>query len=533
MTVAVTKDRDARLLCMCMMADVIRIYAPDSPYDDDQLQDIFKLWIEQLSKVSNEMDPSFMLCFYLLEKLAMIHAFILLLEISPALVNKLFVTFYSVVGRYRKKVNNKIKKQFKLEHNRLTDTVSISPRSLVTFIKDMGQPEKDEVMAKIVVDGTDAVGQKHVRVLMQFLCDNDEKVNKKTGKKTGTDAGKKAGKDVDKNMSKDVGKDAYKDTGKDVSKVTGKVMGKDADKVVGKDTGKDTGKDVGKYAGKDVSKDMSKDASKDAGKNTSKVISKDMGKDTGKDVSMDMGKDVGKDVSKVTGKNTSKDAGKDVGKNTSKNASKDASKDTGKDTGKDASKVTGKDVSKVTGKNTSKNVGKDVSKDAGKDTSKNTSKDTGKDESKVTGKDAGKVTGKETGMKVGTEVGKKMHKEVDKNTGMEADKEVGKETGKFIWKRPEIVKGINYPIAVYAGKENAETFRSKLTHIFTEMRNLETDKTLGFAFKFVLAPDLKAFKKQDKFYNGKYKGHMVKIQVVNNQGIPMDVRGLYKGFTTT
>eukprot|EP00727_Mastigamoeba_balamuthi_P008927 m51a1_g4657 hypothetical protein (92) ;mRNA; r:50313-60205 len=34
-------------------------------------------------------------------------------------------------------------------------------------------------------------------------------------------------------------------------------------------------------------------------------------------------------------------------------------------------------------------------------------------------------------------------------------------------------------------------------------------------------------KKQDKFYNGKYKGHVVKIQVVvNNQGIPMDVQGL-------
>eukprot|EP00727_Mastigamoeba_balamuthi_P007184 m51a1_g3086 hypothetical protein (619) ;mRNA; r:67416-75468 len=41
-------------------------------------------------------------------------------------------------------------------------------------------------------------------------------------------------------------------------------------------------------------------------------------------------------------------------------------------------------------------------------------------------------------------------------------------------------------------------------------------------------------KKQDKFYNGKYKGHVVKIQVVvNNQGIPMDVQGLvehYLGF---
>lgn len=37
-------------------------------------------------------------------------------------------------------------------------------------------------------------------------------------------------------------------------------------------------------------------------------------------------------------------------------------------------------------------------------------------------------------------------------------------------------------------------------------------------------------KNQKKFYNGKYKAHIVKIQVVvNNKGIPMDIRGLYPG----
>eukprot|EP00727_Mastigamoeba_balamuthi_P010803 m51a1_g6345 putative glycoside hydrolase family 7 protein (1712) ;mRNA; r:52690-69936 len=37
-------------------------------------------------------------------------------------------------------------------------------------------------------------------------------------------------------------------------------------------------------------------------------------------------------------------------------------------------------------------------------------------------------------------------------------------------------------------------------------------------------------KKQNKFYNSEYKGHVFKIQVVvNNQGIPMDVQGLHEG----
>eukprot|EP00727_Mastigamoeba_balamuthi_P011080 m51a1_g6595 hypothetical protein (819) ;mRNA; f:279679-298066 len=40
--------------------------------------------------------------------------------------------------------------------------------------------------------------------------------------------------------------------------------------------------------------------------------------------------------------------------------------------------------------------------------------------------------------------------------------------------------------------------------------------------------------KQDKFYNGKYKRHVVKIQVViNNQGIPMDVQDCTRRFTIT
>eukprot|EP00727_Mastigamoeba_balamuthi_P000263 m51a1_g10233 hypothetical protein (93) ;mRNA; r:2809-4498 len=70
----------------------------------------------------------------------------------------------SALRRYCKKVNNKIKEQFKLEHNKHMDTVSISPRSLMKFVKEMGQPEKDEVMAKIIVDGT--AGQKHVHLLL-------------------------------------------------------------------------------------------------------------------------------------------------------------------------------------------------------------------------------------------------------------------------------------------------------------------------------------------------------------------------------
>ena len=35
---------------------------------------------------------------------------------------------------------------------------------------------------------------------------------------------------------------------------------------------------------------------------------------------------------------------------------------------------------------------------------------------------------------------------------------------------------------------------------------------------------------QSRLYNGKYKHHVVKIQaVVDNRGVPIDIRGLFKG----
>jgi len=122
------KDKDVRLLASCCLADLIRIYAPEAPFDDDQLQvfrvlrsviyahidmkAIFKLFIEQLRGLEKK-GPLFQVnaklvvatCiqlarqryFYLLERLAVVKAFILIVDISDDLVVHLFGMLFSIV----------------------------------------------------------------------------------------------------------------------------------------------------------------------------------------------------------------------------------------------------------------------------------------------------------------------------------------------------------------------------------------------------------------------------------------------------
>eukprot|EP01116_Phalansterium_solitarium_P023557 TRINITY_DN8317_c0_g1_i2.p1 TRINITY_DN8317_c0_g1~~TRINITY_DN8317_c0_g1_i2.p1 ORF type:complete len:1300 (+),score=396.34 TRINITY_DN8317_c0_g1_i2:66-3965(+) len=99
------KDKDVRVLASCSLADIIRIYAPEAPYDDDQLRKIFKLFIDQLRGLERhaaapaaEPKALFGRYFYLLERLAVVKAFVLLVELDDALVTELFAMFFSIIS---------------------------------------------------------------------------------------------------------------------------------------------------------------------------------------------------------------------------------------------------------------------------------------------------------------------------------------------------------------------------------------------------------------------------------------------------
>ncbi|XP_066263104.1 sister chromatid cohesion protein PDS5 homolog B [Euwallacea similis] len=69
-------SRDVQLLIACCIADVLRVYAPDAPYQDpDQVKTIFLFLISQLSGLKDPKDPAFKRYFYLLENLAYVKSF--------------------------------------------------------------------------------------------------------------------------------------------------------------------------------------------------------------------------------------------------------------------------------------------------------------------------------------------------------------------------------------------------------------------------------------------------------------------------
>lgn len=89
------KDQELRALVACCVADVLRIYAPEAPYDEDQIRKIFNLFISELSGITDLKGASFQHCFRLLESLSMVDTFLILVEMEEhELLHKSFTKFF-------------------------------------------------------------------------------------------------------------------------------------------------------------------------------------------------------------------------------------------------------------------------------------------------------------------------------------------------------------------------------------------------------------------------------------------------------
>lgn len=111
-TIIQNKDKDVKLQAACCLADIIRLFAPQAPYNEKQLevriftlywgtkrgQRVFALFIEQLKGLEEVNSPSFARCFYLLERLSVVKAFVLLVDLSDELLVTLFKTLFQIAS---------------------------------------------------------------------------------------------------------------------------------------------------------------------------------------------------------------------------------------------------------------------------------------------------------------------------------------------------------------------------------------------------------------------------------------------------
>jgi sister-chromatid-cohesion protein PDS5 len=82
------------------MSDIFRIYAPEAPFNEKELVQIFSVFFRQLLSVKDPAGPLFPYYFYLLETISTIKCVCLLGQLRSAddLISQLFRDFFEIIG---------------------------------------------------------------------------------------------------------------------------------------------------------------------------------------------------------------------------------------------------------------------------------------------------------------------------------------------------------------------------------------------------------------------------------------------------
>ncbi|KAL6562372.1 hypothetical protein OROGR_003379 [Orobanche gracilis] len=90
-------DQEVKLFVAACICEITRITAPEPPYDDDTLKDIFQLTVSTFSGLSDTKAPSFARRVVILETLARYRSCVVMLDLEcDDLINEMFNTFFAV-----------------------------------------------------------------------------------------------------------------------------------------------------------------------------------------------------------------------------------------------------------------------------------------------------------------------------------------------------------------------------------------------------------------------------------------------------
>ena len=96
------KDRGVKAYAACCLADILRLYAPDAPYTQSELRDIFQFFFRQLLNGLKSADASYYNeYFHLLESLSTVKSVVLVCDLQNAdeLMVDIFRDFFALVRR--------------------------------------------------------------------------------------------------------------------------------------------------------------------------------------------------------------------------------------------------------------------------------------------------------------------------------------------------------------------------------------------------------------------------------------------------
>ncbi|KAG0073323.1 hypothetical protein BGZ89_006616 [Linnemannia elongata] len=127
------KDKGVRIYAACCIADMLRLYAPDAPYNNTQLKVIFGLFVSELRHIADTVSAYANMYYYLLESLSVVKSIVLITDLKNAeeLMTTLFRNVFDDIRPQQAK-NVQICMSELLQH--IIDESSQLPQEIVDII---------------------------------------------------------------------------------------------------------------------------------------------------------------------------------------------------------------------------------------------------------------------------------------------------------------------------------------------------------------------------------------------------------------
>ncbi|WPK25580.1 hypothetical protein PUMCH_002900 [Australozyma saopauloensis] len=95
------KNVGIRSYACCALTDILRLFAPDAPFEPETLSGIFKLFFAEFAGLWNEENPYYQQQCYILRRIVEVRSVVLIADLPDAekLVSKMFETMYVLAGK--------------------------------------------------------------------------------------------------------------------------------------------------------------------------------------------------------------------------------------------------------------------------------------------------------------------------------------------------------------------------------------------------------------------------------------------------
>ncbi|QCD77306.1 sister chromatid cohesion protein PDS5 homolog A-A-like [Vigna unguiculata] len=176
------EDSDVKLLVAICVCEITRITAPEAPYSDDVLKDIFQLIVGTFSGLSDTSGPSFDRRVAILETLAKYRSCVVMLDLEcDDLVNEMFSTFFAVARDDHPE--NVLSSMQTIMAVLLEESEDVHPDILSILLSTLGRDKRDvsgaarKLSMNIIQQCMEKLEPSIQQFLLSFISEDSQEMN--------------------------------------------------------------------------------------------------------------------------------------------------------------------------------------------------------------------------------------------------------------------------------------------------------------------------------------------------------------------